>query len=326
MKAEFAVIAFNCPHEETKKHGRDRNGNQRFRCKTCGTTFIEERAKPIGDMRIDIDRAVMAINLLLEGMSIRATERITGLHRDTIDDLILVVGENCERFHHDAVVGVPVNDVQIDELWSFVGCKAKTADRKGYKDERGDSWTYIAIERDTKLILAHHVGNRNTMATDRFLKKVRRAVDDTQRYQVTTDGFAAYQYGVPFALGSNIDFGQLIKQYAAQQEETRYSPATIILSEKVPQFGNPDHNRICTSHVERANLTVRMQLRRFTRLTNAHSKSLAHHVAMQAIFFAWYNFCRKHETLKTTPAVASGCAVAPWNLRELLDSAANSDL
>ncbi len=311
-----------CSHAHTKKHGTDRKGNQRFRCKECGQTFIEERVKPIGDMRIDQDRAELAIKLLLEGMSIRAAARITNLHRDTIDDLILVVGANCERFQHATVVNVPVNDVQIDELWSFVGCKAKTAEKKGYNDERGDSWTYIAIERDTKLILAHHVGNRNAVATDRFLKKVRRAVDDTQRYQVTTDGFNAYQYGVPFALGSNIDFGQLIKQYAASQSETRYSPATIIRSEKVPQFGNPDTNRICTSHVERANLTVRMQLRRFTRLTNAHSKSLDHHIAMQAIFFAWYNFCRKHETIKMTPAMASGLTGQAWSLQTLLERAA----
>lgn len=316
------MIAFQCAHDETKKHGKDRNGNQRFRCKDCGTTFIEERTKPIGDKRIDLDRAVMALSMLLEGMSIRATERITGIHRDTIGDLILVVGVNCQSFLDRTVVDVKVNDVQIDELWSFVGMTAKTAKARNAGPDQGDSWTYIAIERDTKLFLAHHVGNRNTMATDLFLRKVRKAVCPNQRYQVTTDGFNAYQYGVPFALGSNVDFGPLIKKYAASQTETRYSPATIISSEKVPQFCSPDHDCICTSHVERVNLTVRMQIRRFTRLTNAHSNSLVHHQAMQSLYFAWYNFWRLHETIKQTPAMASELAQKQFSLRKQLESAA----
>ena len=168
------------------------------------------------------------------------------------------------------------------------------------------------------MILAWHVGNRSSAATDLFMRKVRNAVDDTQRYQVSTDGFQAYQYGVPFGLGSNIDFGQLIKKYASSQSETRYSPATIIASEKVAQFGNPDQSRICTSHVERANLTIRMALRRFTRLTNAHSKSLDHHTAMQAIFFVYYNFVRKHSTIKMTPAMAAGLTGQKRTIQEIL--------
>ena len=128
---------------------------------------------------------------------------------------------------------------------------------------------------------------------------------------------------MPFEFGGRVDFAQLVKVYSNTQSTTRYSPATIIDAEKIPRFGNPDFDRICTSHIERANLTLRMHLRRFTRLTNAHSKSLKHHTAMQAIFFAWYNFSRKHETLKgQTPAMASGLAEKPWTIKELLERAA----
>ena len=271
-------------------------------------------------MQIGMDRASLALSLFLEGMSIRGASRISGVDRGTIGDLILVAGEKCQAFTDRVIVNVTVNDVQIDELWSFVGCKAKTAEARGY-DDLGDSWTFIAIERDTKLVIAHHVGNRNTVHTDRFLAKMRRAVNDDNRYQVTTDGMTSYQYSVPFGLGSNIDFAQLIKKYASSQTETRYSPAVIVASDRVSRFGSPDPNRVCTSHVERINLTVRMQLRRFTRLTNAFSKCHDHHKAMQSIFFAHYNFCRKHMTLKATPAMASGLALAPYTIREILEAA-----
>lgn len=308
-----------CTHEKAHKHGKTLAGLQRRKCADCGQTFTEDSPKPLGDMRIDLRHACTALNLLLEGMSIRATARVTGLDKNTICDLILVVGENCEQFHHAAVVNVKVDDVQIDEIWDFVGKKAKRVRDNESGTGVGDAWTYTAIERNSKLLLAYHVGKRNSMDTDRFLVKLRRSVDEDRRYQITSDGFQAYQYGVPFALGSNIDFGQLIKKYAASQTETRYSPATIIAAEKVPRFGSPNEQQICTSHVERMNLTIRMHLRRFTRLTNAHSKSLEHHTAMQHIFFSWYNWCRKHDTIKMTPAMASGLVSKPLTIRQLLE-------
>ena len=143
------------------------------------------------------------------------------------------------------------------------------------------------------------------------------------RLVLSSDGLAAYRLSVPFVLRDRVDYGQLVKNYASTQTATRYSPAQIISAEKKSRFGNPDHKRICTSHVERLNLSLRMHLRRFTRLTNGHSKSLKHHTAMQAIFFAWYNWCRKHETLgKNTPAMAAGLADKAWSIRELLEKAA----
>lgn len=315
------MIALGCGHEEFKKHGKDRNGNQRFRCKTCGKSWIEERSKPIGDMRIDLDRAITSLNLLLEGMSVRAVERVTGLKRDTICDLVLIVGQNCEKFLRSAVKDVAVDDVQVDELWAFVGCKARTKQRLNRTDDCGDSWTYIAIERNTKLILAHHVGDRNGEHATEFLRKLRKATSG--RFQLTSDGFGGYTYNVPFTFGRDVDYGRLVKQYQSSQAETRYSPASIISAERTASFGNPDPEKICTSHVERANLTLRMQVRRFTRLTNAHSKSMDHHKAMQAIFFAHYNYCRKHTTVKQTPAQAAKLTQMQWSIGELLHAAAH---
>ena len=313
------MIALTCACEKSKKNGKDRRGNQRFKCVDCGRTWTEKKAKPLGDMRIDQGRAVMALKMLLEGMSIRATERITSLHRDTICDLILTVGKNCKSFLDRTVVDVEVDDVQCDEIWSFVGCKEKTKKRKGYEaGDIGDCWTFIAIERNTKLILASHVAKRTD--TREFLLKLRKATSG--RFQLSSDGWGGYTNNVPFIFRNDVDFGQLIKTYKSEQAETRYSPAMITSIEKKAVFGSPDPEKICTSHVERVNLTLRMNLRRFTRLTNAHSKSWVHHEAMQNILFAWYNFCRVHASLeKQTPAMASGLAGSIWSIDKLLDKA-----
>jgi IS1 family transposase len=293
-----------------------------MKCTQCGKYFLAPVAKPIGDMRIGLRQATMALGMLLEGMSIRATERLTGLHRDTIDDLILTVGENCQQLLNSKIRGVNAKDIQLDELWSFVGCKEKTRVARGYSEELGDSWTFIAIERETKLILAHQVGQRDSATCWSLLLKLKAAIG-SGRFQLTTDGLKAYTQNVPFAFGMQVDFAQLIKTYSSTQETTRYSPAKITSTERLPIFGEPEEDRICTSHIERMNLTVRMQMRRFTRLTNAHSKSPKHHAAMQAIFFAHYNFCRKHETLKgQTPAMASKLTDSVWTIKELLEKAA----
>jgi IS1 family transposase/transposase-like protein len=313
------MIVACCQHETRHKHGKDRQGNQRYKCALCGQTFVDDAVKPLGDLRTSMKEATMALSLMLEGMSIRSVQRLTGLCRQTLADLILLVGENCQRLLDAKVKAVPVKDIQLDEIWSFVGAKAKNA-RDG--KHPGDSWTFIAIERNTKLILAHQVGQRDSATCCELLTKLNIAA--LGRFQLTTDGLKAYTLNVPFVLGSRVDFAQLIKTYASTQEQTRYSPARIISAEKVPQFGRPDEDRISTSHIERLNLTLRMTLRRFTRLTNGHSKSLKHHAAMQAIFFAFYNFSRKHEALKgKTPAMASGLADKVWSIKELIELAAS---
>jgi IS1 family transposase len=186
----------------------------------------------------------------------------------------------------------------------------------------GDSWTFYGIERETKLILAHKVGQRDSDTCWAFLLKLKAAIGNG-RFQLTTDGLAAYRQNVPFAFGMQVNFAVLIKNYQSSQETTRYSPAKVTNIEKLPMFGDCDEDRISTSHIERFNLTVRMSLRRFTRLTNGHSKSLKHHVAMQALFVAWYNLCRKNEALKgATPAMASGLSNHVWTIKELIERAA----
>jgi IS1 family transposase/transposase-like protein len=316
------MIVSVCQHESKVKCGKDRKGNQRYKCNQCGKYLLADTARPLGDMRISLRQATMALGMLLEGMSIRAVERLTGLHRDTIDDLILVAGENCQRLLDAKVTNVAVKDVQLDEIWSFVGLKEKNRIARGYSAEFGDSWTFIAIESTTKLILAHKVGQRDGNTCWAFLLKLKAAIGKG-RFQLTTDGLSHYRNNVPFAFGMQVDFAQLIKTYQNTQETTRYSPAKIASIDKLPMFGSPDDDRISTSFIERFNLTVRMQIRRFTRLTNAHSKSLKHHTAMQAILVAWYNFARKHESLKgQTPAMATGLTDNVWTVRELLERAA----
>ena len=271
-------------------------------------------------MRIDLDRAAMAIQLLVEGSSVRSTSRITRLSQDTISSLILTVGETCGRFLTETVRNVECNFVEADEVWSFVGMKDRTRKVKGYGETFGDSWTFAALSRENKLLVAHEVGDRSITTAYSFLEKLDKAV--TGRFQLTTDGWGGYTNAVPMTFGNRCDFAQLVKSYEKEQQEVRYSPAKISSIEKVPRFGNPNMDMVSTSFVENWNLQLRMSSRRHTRLTNAFSKSLDHHIAMQNIFVANYNFARRHGTLKTSPALASGLAKSIWSVRELMEKAA----
>jgi len=270
-------------------------------------------------MYLPIDRAIGVLNLLAEGCSIRSTERLTGINRNTIMGLLVFVGERCERLLENRVKDVLVRDVQADELWSFVQCKEKTKTRNGKDDVRiGDAYCFVGIERHTKLVLAWHLGRRTTADTFAFTEKLDHATKGN--FQLTTDGFAPYRDAVVHSLGAKkIDFAQLVKVYGASREgEQRYSPAKIIDAVPVPIYGNPDPERICTSHVERQNLTIRMQMRRLTRLTNGFSKKWENLKAAFAFFFAHYNFCRVHSSIRVTPAMEAGITDHIWTLGELI--------
>lgn len=221
---------------------------------------------------------------------------------------------------NERIQGLRVKDVQCDELWGYVGMKEKTKASKGKDDVRlGDAWTFVAIERYSKLVLAWHLGRRTERDTVAFTEKLAAATEGS--FQITTDGFKPYQDAVVMSLGvQGIEFAQLVKLYSATPEsETRYSPAECIGCKKVPIFGNPDPKQISTSHVERQNLTMRMQMRRLTRLTNAFSKKWEKLYAMLALYFAWYNFCRVHQTLRVTPAMEAGITDHIWEIKELLN-------
>lgn len=303
----------------TKKFGKDRNGNQRFRCLTCGKTSSEPVKRLFGRMTLDEGKAIDCLRLLVEGNSIRSIERFTGVHRDTILSILQVAGERCEKLMEDRIQGIAVNDVQCDEVWGFIGMKEKTKTRKGVdSDTLGDAWTFTAIERNTKLILAYHLGRRTEADTIAFTEKLAHATAGS--FQVTTDGFKPYQHAIVLSLGAqHVDFAQLVKLYTADREgEARYSPAECTGAKKVSIYGNPDMDKVSTSHIERHNLNIRMGNRRMTRLTNAFSKNWTNHNATMAIYLAYYNFCRVHQTLRVTPAMEAGITEHVWSMRELL--------
>ena len=301
--------------------GKDRQGNPRRYCKACKASFGIIPPRPLGRMRISLEQATAVVSLLVEGTSIRSAERITGRHRDTICRLLRVVGGKCEDLLGRLVRAVPVADVQCDELWCYVAMKEKTKVRKGITDpEIGDAYTYLAVERGSKLLLAHHVGRRTHPDASLFAAKLSAAVDDG-RFQISTDGFDGYPAALERHLGGQIDYAQLIKSYSGEglDSERRYSPPSIIATEKRVISGTPEESKVCTSHVERLNLHVRMMSRRFTRLTTGFSRKRDNLRAAVALFVASYNFTWCHSTLKgCTPAMVAGIARKPWKVAELL--------
>jgi len=270
-------------------------------------------------MRISLDKAEMCLKLMLEGMSIRSIQRITGLHQETILNLLVLAGDRCRKLMRDRIKGVAVKDVEADEIWAFVGMKKMTKLYKEVTDPKvGDAYTFVGIERNTKLILAWHLGDRDTPNTEAFTEKLERATSG--RFQLTTDGMPAYPDAVRYSLGTRVDFAQLIKVYAHgdREGEQKYSPPEVVETVSKPLIGNPDPRRICTSIVERSNLSMRTSIRRLTRLTNAFSKKWDNLHAALSLYFAYYNFCRIHSSIRCTPAMESGITGHVWTLRELL--------
>jgi IS1 family transposase len=268
-------------------------------------------------MRLPLDKAESILKLLVEGMSVRSVERVTGVHRDTILRLLVLAGERCERLMQRKIENVTVRDVEVDELWGF--CQKKEAQRReGDGPQVGDAWCFVAIERNSKLILAHHLGKRNNASTRTFIDKLRLATSENH-YQLTTDGFHLYPHAIHEALYDRVSYAKLVKVYASPREgEQWYSPGDVVDAVPCPVFGRPDRKRICTSHIERQNLSIRMGMRRMTRLTNAFSKKWENLQAAYSLWFTFYNFCRIHKTLRVTPAMESGTTDHIWSLGEIL--------
>ena len=309
-----------CPlcQNPTRKFGKNRNGSQRHRCDACAKTFTDESTRNDG-RRVDAAKMTLALRMLLEGNSIRAIERLLGIHRDTIITNMIEAGVKCEQFLRKRIVGMPVADVQVDEIWGFVGMKEKTRQHHDAPEIYGDVWMFTAIERTTKLILTHHVGKRTPIDGAIFADQLGRAT--TGRFQLTSDGWRPYLSVIPAILGTRVDYASLTKVYGHAPDDRGYSPGTVIDTIETVHLGNPDPDQICTSHVERHNKTLRMQIRRLTRLTDAHSKKWENHEAAMAFFIAYYNFCRVHSTIKMTPAQASGLTTETWSLERLLAEA-----
>ncbi len=267
------------------------------------------------------EKKVLAISMLAEGSSIRAIERVIGTHRDTIMRLGVRVGEECAKIQNERMRGLSCKQIEIDEIWGFVGKKRKNTRPWDFVEGLGDTWTFIALDVDTKLIPSFFVGQRTIIHARSFLKDL--AFRLTNRIQLSSDHLAAYPQAIENAFGGEIEYAQIVKTYSvthlSKEASSRYSPAEVVKTEKTVITGLPDLNRISTSHVEKQNHTLRMHCRRLTRLTNAFSKKIENFRAAVALNFAYYNFCKRHITIETTPARAAGVEDHEWTVAELVE-------
>jgi IS1 family transposase len=272
---------------------------------------------------LPLEKQVAVISALTEGVSTRATERLTRVHRDTIMRLGVRVGRGCAALHGKLMRDVQINRIEFDEIWSYVGKKQKMVKPEDHSGV-GDQYTFIALAGAAKAIITYRIGKRTAENAEEFLDDLRARVIGSP--EISADGFQAYPWAVAHAFGYQAKFGVIEKRYAANTDpeaSRRYSPAQVVGVAKNAVFGTPTH--ISTSYVERQNLTLRMQQRRFTRLTNGFSKVFLNHCAAVALYVMHYNFCRVHEALRVTPAMALGVADHAWTISELVEKALTMD-
>lgn len=270
--------------------------------------------------KLSKEEKVRVVACLVEGNSLRATVRMTGIHRTTIQNLLLELGAACSAYQDKTFVNLKCQRIQCDEIWSFVYAKDKNVPSDMKKEKGiGSVWTWVALCPDTKLVPCWFVASRDAGAAYHFMHDLKGRL--ANRVQLTTDGHKAYLTAVESAFGAEVDYAMLQKIYgnAPQEGEARYSPAQCMGARKAVISGNPDFKHVSTSHTERQNLTMRMQMRRFTRLTNAFSKKIENHEAAIALHYMYYNFARIHQTLRVTPAMQAGVSGHVWSLEEIVN-------
>ena len=267
--------------------------------------------------KLSLLRRTQILAMLCEGSSMRSISRVADVSINTVSKLLIEAGEACLAIHDETVRNVKASRIQCDEIWSF--CHAKEQNvlaAKAAPEGAGDVWTWTAIDADTKLIISYFVGDRGGESAMILMDDLRARL--ANRVQLTTDGHRVYLEAVEGAFGAEVDYAQLVKRYGATiSAPGRYSPAECTGIKKIRREGNPDIAHVSTSYVERENLTMRMSMRRFTRLTNAFSKKLENHIHALALYFAFYNFCRIHKTLRVSPAMAAGITDRLWSLEDI---------
>ena len=267
--------------------------------------------------KLKITKQIAVVSALVEGNSIRSTERMTGVHRDTIMRLVNRIGRGCEILMDQTMRNLPCREIQVDEIWSYVGKKQRHLKPTDNPFLTGDMWTYVALDRDSKVVPCYRIGKRTAANTRAFIDDLSGRL--ANRVQLSSDALSQYVGAVERSFGANVDYGQIVKVFEAEPIDAgRYSPPHVVAVDQEPIAGQPRITKITTSHVERQNLTMRMQMRRFTRLTNGFSKKVEGLKAVVALHFAHYNFCRQHSSIKVTPAMEAGIVDELWTIRDLL--------
>lgn len=314
------MTCHNCK-TEAKRHGFF-NGIQRYRCRTCGKTFADIPIRPLDSLRTDRAQAIQVLRLLTEGVGVRAIERLTGLARHTVLNLIETFGAKLKRFHDQTVVNLSLEQVQIDEVYGFVNCKQRNTTIDDV--ERGDQYTYLSMDRASKLIVNYHVGKRDHDNAFTFVRNLRDRL--TTKCQVTSDGFSAYTgyEGAVFqTFKHDVSYAVEVKQFGtdpSKKASHRFNPSVLIGVKRKAQIGDPDLAFATTSHAERTNLSMRLFTRRLTRCTLGYSKTLTNHKHAIATYVAHFNFVRKHSGAGgTTPAHAAGLTDHAWTIEELFE-------
>jgi IS1 family transposase/transposase-like protein len=314
------VTCHNCRIEMVKAGTYGKKRIQRFKCQQCGKKFSEPQEKPFGaDVRLPEETVCRILHCLVEGNSVRSTARLCDVEPKTVLSILTLAGANCERLLAEKIRNVPVAEVQCDEIWTFVQKKEGHKWPFEYDAQNiGDAYTFIALERTSKLVLAWHLGKRDTGNTTQFIRKLRSATA-SERFEISTDAFGSYLPAIREALYDRADYSQVVKVYSKQEEgRERYSPGEFVTVEKAALIGTPNLERACTSHIERKNGSLRQWCKRLTRLTYAFSKKWENLQAALALHFAYYNLCRIHGSLRVTPAMEAGITDHVWELSELL--------